>query len=148
MSFLAKRSISQGDCPPSLRRLDPSAAAQDDIATSQRIGEKTRSFTLFQDDSTRGPGDALTALARLLFEREAVFSLGVALFAAWHDVAFRRFTAADDRNEVIHREFARRKLAAAMVADPCRAPAFPPLAQSQLSCLPPFAPNFLFGYFY
>jgi hypothetical protein len=82
------------------------------------------------------------------FEREPVFPFGIALLASRNQIAFGRFAAANDRNQVVHCKFSRRKLSATVVADPRGALALPPLARAQLSGLLPLGSDFLLGNFY
>ena len=79
------------------------------------------------------------------FKWQPVFSIGVALLAARHKISFGGFTASYKRNQMIHREISRRKLTAAMMANPRAALALPPLARAQLAGLLPFPADLFFA---
>jgi len=63
-----------------------------------------------------------------------LFSI-IALLAAWHHVALGGFTTPRDGNDVVHGEFPRWKISAAIVTLPFGELAFPPLTFSQFSRL-------------
>jgi len=84
----------------------------------------------------------------LLFKRQPVLPIGIALFAGRHQIASSRFSAANDRNQVIHRQLFRQKLLTTVMADPGRTLALPPLARTQLPRLLALPANFFFGDFY
>lgn len=56
----------------------------------------------------------------------------VALFATRHEISLGGFTAAYDRDQVIHGKLPWREPLAAVMADPLGALSFPPLAGPQL----------------
>ena len=72
-----------------------------------------------------------------------MFFLRIALLAGRDYVAFRTFAAADDWNQVIHRKLFGGSFSTAVVAKPRGPLSLPPLARTQLLCLPAFTPNFL-----
>ena len=86
----------------------------------------------------------LPRIARL-FEGQPVFSFRIALLAGWNEIAFCRFAAADDRNQMIHRQLSRGKFIAAAVTNPSGALPLPPLGGPQLSRFLLLAPNLLFA---
>jgi hypothetical protein len=66
------------------------------------------------------------------FPGEGVFLRAVAGFARGDYVALGRAPAAHQGNDVVHRQLMRRKTPAAVVTDPRRTPALPPLAAAKL----------------
>src|SRR5688572_7956425 len=71
---------------------------------------------VFTACQTKDPKALLKIIANKLlsprfFERQPVFALGIALFAARHEIAFGGFATANDRHQVIHRQTRRGEIA-------------------------------------
>jgi len=79
-----------------------------------------------------------------LFEWQAVFPLGVAFFTTRYKISLGGFAAADDRNQMIHRQLFGGELSTAVMTDAARTFALPPLAGAQLAGPLPLAANLFF----
>lgn len=75
----------------------------------------------------------------MIFEGKVVPARGIARLAARNQVALGRLAATHYRHEVVHGQFSRSEITAAMVANPVGTLAFPPLALAQLTRLLPLA---------
>lgn len=75
--------------------------------------------------------------------------LGITLLAGRDYVAFSAFTAADDRNQVVHSEIFWWESLSAIITDPIGALPLPPLTGTQLPGPLPLAPDLFFtdGYY-
>ena len=87
-------------------------------------------------------------LNRLLFEREAVPSFGIAPLAAGDQISFGGLASPDNGNQMVHGELSRWKLSAAVMTNAAGALALPPLAGTNFLRLLALAPNLLFADFY
>jgi len=81
----------------------------------------------------------------LPFHGHQVLFLGVAFFAAGHDITFGTFASPGNRHNMVHGEFSREKFSAAIVTAAFGALALPPLGVSEVTRFIPLALDIRFG---